>query len=316
MTLELLGTARASDEPWMDPIAARFPLFRLTPADDLDAVVEGRPERIGGIVSGGGFTVTAELLERLPNAKVIAVTGAGFDRVDVEAARARGIQICNAPGTTDRCVADMAFGLLLAAGRRIVAGDRFVREGRWRRERAPILPRISGRPLGIYGLGGIGRQIARRAEGFEMEVHYHNRRPRDDAPWHYHASLADLADAVDLLVVACPLTEETRGTVGADILRRLGPGGVLVNIARGAVLDEEVLTLALETGVIAAAGLDVLTREPEVPPRLAALDNVVLSPHTAGSTQGTWEEVIAAVIANLDAFVASGRVLTPIPDRL
>lgn len=315
MSIEIVGTARLRTEPWMAPLALRHTLHRITPKDDPLAVLPAGRDHIRVMVSGGGFDVGPDFLDLLPALGMIAVTGAGWDRIDVAAARARGIQICNAPGTTDRCVADMAIGLLLAAARRIVVNDRFVREGRWLKGRSPLTRRASGRRLGIYGLGGIGLQVAQRAVGFDMEVHYHNRRERPDVPYRYHASLVALADAVDDLIVSCPATAETSGSVDAEVLAALGSDGVLVNVARGSVVDEPALIRALEGGTIKAAGLDVFPNEPEVTPALLALDNVVLSPHTAGSTQGTWDEVVLAVLDNIETFLATGRVRTPIPQN-
>jgi hydroxypyruvate reductase len=311
--VELIGTARAATEPWMDAVARRYPLHRLTPETNVDALLARVGHTARGLVSGGGYPITRELLARLPEVGVIAVTGAGYDRVDVAAARERGIQICNAPTATHACVADMAMGLYLAVARRIVQNDRFVRQGRWLEARPPTMRRACGRILGIWGLGGIGVEFARRAQGFSMPIHYHNRNPRPETPFTHHASLVSLAAAVDVLVCAVPATPETEGAVDAGVLEALGTAGILVNVARGSVVDEQALIEALSWGGIAGAGLDVFRDEPRVPQALLALDNVVLSPHTAGATAETWQDVIEAVCANLDSFFETGRVLTPIP---
>lgn len=307
---EIIATGRTTSEHWMDPLGEHYTLHRLAAGDDPAAVLAGAGT-IRAMVSGGGLTVDAALMDRLPQLGIIVVTGAGYDRIDLDAAAARGIGVCNTPGTTDDCVADMAMGLYLAAGRGIVRNDRFVREGRWTERRSDLTWRVSRRVAGIWGLGGIGRAIATRAEGFAMDVHYTTRRPRE-VPYRHHARLVDLAAAVDVLFCAVPSTPETTRGVDRAVLEALGPRGILVNVARGAVVDEPALVAALRDGVIAGAGLDVFVEEPRVPDALLALDNVVLSPHSAGWTHETWRDVLTGVRANVDLFLSEGRYLTPV----
>lgn len=257
--------------------------------------------------------VTAEIIAALPQLRHIAVYGVGYDKIDVAAARARGIAVTNTPGPTDGCVADMAFALLLSAARGIASGDRFVRAGKWPEGAYPLLPRINSRTMGILGLGRIGLAIARRAAAFDMPVLYHSRRPVPGVPYSYRESVAALARDCDLLVVACPGGEATRGLVSAAVLRALGPRGIVVNIARGSIIDEPALVEALQNGTIAAAGLDVFDHEPTVPADLVALDNVVLMPHRGGGTIETWEECADMVIANLAAHFAGAPLPNPIP---
>jgi hydroxypyruvate reductase len=251
-------------------------------------------------------------MARQPGLKFIAVFGAGYDRVDLAAMQERGIALANTPGVTDSCVADMAMALLLATSRQICLGDRHVRAGRWPQGRLPLASRFSGRRLGIFGLGGIGAAIARRAAGFDLEIGYHNRRRRGDVAYRYFEDLAALAGWADYLVVACPASPQTYRRVDAAVLAALGPSGVIVNIARGSIIDEDALVAALEKRAIAGAGLDVFAQEPTVPPRLVALDNVVLAPHVAGSTHETWDEASALLVRNLDHFFTMGRPLTPV----
>jgi lactate dehydrogenase-like 2-hydroxyacid dehydrogenase len=256
--------------------------------------------------------ISAAMIAALPRLRLIAAYGVGVDKIDLDAARARGIAITNAPGPTDGCVADMAFALLLAAARGVVAGDRFVRAGKWRDGLFPLLPRLHHRGMGILGLGRVGREIARRAAGFDMPVSYHNRRRVADVGYAFRENPLALAADADILMVACPGGEATHHLVDAAVLRTLGPRGILVNIARGSIVDEAALITALETGAIAAAGLDVFANEPEVPARLAALDNVVLTPHRAGGTIETWQECADLVIANLRAHYRGERLPTPV----
>jgi lactate dehydrogenase-like 2-hydroxyacid dehydrogenase len=258
--------------------------------------------------------VTAAMIESLPALRHIAVYGVGYDKIDRAAARARGIAITNTPGPTDGCVADMAFALLLAAARGIAAGDRYVRAGKWPAAAFPLMPRIHSRPMGILGMGRIGREIARRAEAFGMPVLYHNRRPVPGVPYAYRDSVLSLARDCELLMVACPGGEATRHLVNAEVLAALGPRGIVVNIARGTVIDEAALIAALEARTIAAAGLDVFEHEPEVPAALMALDNAVLMPHRGGGTIETWEECADMVIANLRAHFAGAPLPNPIPE--
>ncbi len=256
--------------------------------------------------------VDAEFIERLPELKLIAVFGAGYDRVDIAAARRRGIAVANTPGVTDAAVADMAMALLLATARQVCAADRFVRAGRWPHGRFPLVPQFSGRRLGIFGLGRIGEAIAKRAIGFDLEIGYHNRRRQPELPYRYFDGLAALAAWSDYLVVACPATPDTRGRVDAEVLQALGRAGILVNIARGSIIDENALVGALESRAIAGAGLDVFEHEPEVPAALTGRDDVVLTPHVAGGTLETWRAAEEAVIANLVSFFETGRPLTPV----
>jgi hydroxypyruvate reductase len=257
--------------------------------------------------------ISGALIEALPKLRLIAAYGVGVDKIDLAAARARGIAVTNSPGPTDGCVADMAWALLLAAARGVVAGDRFVRGGKWREGSFPLMPRLHHRRMGILGLGRIGREIARRATGFGMPISYHNRRPVPEIPYPYRETAQALAEEVEVLMIACPGGEGTRNLVDAAVLRALGPRGILVNIARGSIVDEAALIDALENGTIAAAGLDVFAHEPEVPARLLALDNVALTPHRAGGTIETWQECADMVVANLRAFYAGEPLPTPVP---
>jgi len=257
--------------------------------------------------------VTAAIIEALPRLRHIAVYGVGYDKVDLAAARARGIAVTNTPGPTDGCVADMAFALLLAAARGIVGGDRFVRDGRWLSGTFPLMPRLHSRPIGILGLGRIGMAIAGRAEAFDMKVRYHSRRRVPGVAYEYRDSVEARARDSEIRVVAGPGGEATRGLVDAATLRALGPRGIVVNIARGSIIDEPALAAALQDGTIAAAGLDVFDHEPQVPSALMALDNVVLMPHRGGGTIETWQECADMVIDNLAAHFAGAPLPNPIP---
>lgn len=254
----------------------------------------------------------ARLIGALPALRVISSFGVGFDSIDLTAAKRRGVAVSNTPDVLTDCVADLAFGLLIDAARGLSAGDRYVRRGDWLRAQPPLTTRVSGKKLGILGLGRIGRAIARRASGFGMAVRYHNRRPSTDAPYGYEASLPELARWADFLVIASAGGPGTRHLVSADVLAALGPKGFLINIARGTVVDEAALTDALVNKRLAGAGLDVYENEPNVPAALLSLDTVVLLPHIGSGTHETRQAMGDLMLANLRSFFSEGRLLTPV----
>ena len=279
------------------------------------AIDDPRAREATAAVTTGGGGISAAQVAALPRLRLVAGFGVGYDRVDIPACRARGIVVTNTPGLTDRCVADHAMALFLAVARRVAEGDRFVRAGRWTSERlAGLAHRATGRRMGILGLGRIGIQIARRAAAFDMPIGYHNRNRRDDVPHSYFESVLAMAEWADVLVVASPGGASTRHLVDAAALRALGPRGVVVNIARGSVIDEAALLAALQARSIAGAGLDVFDEEPRMDPAFHALDNAVLTPHIAGSTEETWADCEAMALANLRAHFAGKPALTPIPE--
>lgn len=263
------------------------------------------------LVTLGGFTTDAAMLAALPELGLICCYGTGYEGVDRAAALARGIRVTHAGDSNSTSVAEFAMGLVIAAARRMVQGDRKIRAGGWTSlgiDRMEMTPGLSGKRLGIYGMGTIGRKIAARAEPFEMEIGYHNRTRREDVPYAYLPSLQALAEWSDVLVVAARASAANRGAVDAAVLRALGPRGVLVNIARGVLVDEPALCDALEQGVIAGAGLDVYADEPHVPERLKVLENVVLTPHMAAVALAAQRAQRQVLEENLAAFFA-GRPL-------
>lgn len=268
-------------------------------------------EAARALVTLGGWKTDAALIDALPNIGLIACYGTGIEGVDQTRARARGILLSNAADANATSVAEFAVGLMLAAARRIGEGDRFVRAGRWGGnavERMPLVPGLAGRKLGIYGLGAIGARIATRAAAFDMEIGYHNRSRRAELPYAYHDSLLGLAEWCDVLMVAVRASAENRHAVNAQVLKALGPKGYLVNISRGIAVDEDALCEALESGVIAGAGLDVYENEPHVSERLRALGNTVLTPHIAAMSDAAQAAQQELMLRNLEAFFA-GRAL-------
>ena len=255
------------------------------------------------------------LIDALPNLKAICSLGVGYDSIDVEHAHARGIQVSNTPDVLNDCVADLTWGLILATMRGMGRAERFVREGKWENQLAslPLGKRVTGKRLGIVGLGRVGLAVAQRASGFAMDLRYHNRRPRADVAWTYESDLLALAAWSDILVVATVGGPDTRHLIDRRVLEALGPEGVLINVARGSVVDEQALIEALESGLIAGAGLDVFESEPHVPDALKALDNIVLMPHIASATLETRQAMVNLLVENAESYARSGKVLTPVP---
>lgn len=268
--------------------------------------------RVRAVLTIGTIGITAEEIAALPALEVVHTLGVGYELVDVAAARARGVAVANAAGSNAACVADHAFALLLAAVRGVVKMDQGVRRGLWRDQLGFYTPSVSGKRLGLLGMGDIGRQIARRAAGFDMAVAYHSRSPKPDLPWPYFDSVRALAAWCDHLVVATPGGAATRHMVDAEVLQALGPQGTLVNIARGSVVDTAALAQALREGRIASAGIDVYESEPAPPAELVDLDNVVITPHIAGRSPEALQASVTLVLDNLRAFFAGQPMATPL----
>jgi|EndMetStandDraft_4_1072995.scaffolds.fasta_scaffold62803_2 hydroxypyruvate reductase len=290
-----------------------FTLHFMTDYANRTECIAAVGDRISGIYySGSSGAVRDSLFERMPKLEIVTLISAGYDYVDIVAARDRGIIVTSSGGSNSVDAAEFAFGLLLNAGRNIHGGDRHVRSGLWGEQRFAPTRRLSGRPLGILGLGNIGREIARRAAAFDMPVFYHSRRARLDVPYTYLADPMVLAREVELMIVALPGGPETRCFVDRAMMDALGPDGVLVNIGRGSVVDEEALIAALTDRTLGAAGLDVLENEPDVPPALAELPNVVLTPHQASNTPDAMRSAVDHAIANMEAHFAGRPVSSPV----
>ena len=301
-----------------DPLVARLresyeligPMERSSP----EALPSGA-ETVQALLTVGSQNTDGALMDALPALKLICCYGTGIEGVAREAAAARGIRLTNAADANATSVAEFAMGLVLATARMIAHADRFTRAGRWKGnsvERLPPVPGLAGRRLGIYGLGAIGSRIATRAAAFEMEIGYHNRSPRSDAPYGYFDNLKALAEWADVLMVSVRASAENRHAVDAAVLAALGPKGHLVNISRGIAVDEEALCTALEDGIIAGAALDVYENEPNVPERLRALENVVLTPHIAAGSEAAQIAQQELLLGNLEAFFAGRPLLSPV----
>ncbi|RYF34154.1 MAG: 2-hydroxyacid dehydrogenase [Comamonadaceae bacterium] len=291
-------------------LARQYDIHPLSKEADPKAFLAHRGGDFVGLVTSARHGADTALLEAMPALKVISSFGVGLDAFDLDTARRKGIPIGYTPDVLNDCVADTAFALLMDVARNISAADRFVRRGDWRTQQFPLATKVSGKRLGILGMGRIGRVIARRASGFDMEVRYHNRRQASDVTYGYAPTLLELATWADFLVIASAGGDETRGLVSREILDALGPKGYLINISRGSVTDQDALVDALVHKRIAGAGLDVFEHEPNVPEALMALDHVVLLPHVASNTHETRIAMAQRVQDNLAAFFAGQPMLS------
>jgi lactate dehydrogenase-like 2-hydroxyacid dehydrogenase len=264
------------------------------------------------LVSSARFGCSAAQLACLPNLRAICSFGVGYDPYPLELLLDRGIAISTTPDVLNDCVADLAMGLIIDTARRMSESDRFVRAGNWPNTTFPLARKVSGKRLGIVGLGRIGEAVVQRASGFAMAVRYHSRRPLADCPHGYEASLIELARWADFLVLTCPGGSSTQHLIDREVLEALGPEGILINVARGSVVDEPALIAALRSGTLGAAGLDVYAAEPQVPLALRELDNVVLLPHIGSASEETRLQMEELVLANLQAFIEHGELLTPL----
>lgn len=287
-----------------------FVVHRFWGEPDQDAMLRDVAPRVRGVVTNAIEGVSAELVDALPNLEIIASSGIGSDALQVERARARDIKIALTPDVLTDDVADMGMGLMLAASRKICQGDRNVRAGHWL-EGMGLAHRVSGKRLGILGLGRIGRSLAKRAAAFDMEIGYHQRSRNADVPYRYFDSLLELAAFSDFLVVIVPGGPATQNMVNAAVLAALGSDGILINIGRGSTVDELALVAALSEGRIRGAALDVFANEPHVPEALLAMDNVVLAPHYASATIETRLAMGQLVVDNLRAYFSGRPLLTP-----
>ncbi len=294
-------------------LQGHFTLHRLWEQDDRDAFLSAHASGIRGIATSTLYgRVDDALFSKLPALEIVASFGVGYDNVDVKAAASRGVVVTNTPGVLNEEVADFAIGLLLATIRRLPQAERFLRDGLWREAAFPLSPTLRERKIGILGLGGIGKAIARRLEGFGVAIAYHGRTRQEGVAYPWHATPLALAQACDTLIVIVPGGASTERIVDAPVLEALGPNGVLVNVARGSVIDEDALITALRNRTILAAGLDVYAHEPHVPPALLDLPNAVLMPHIASASEYTRDAMGRLVADNLISWFTRGEAVTPV----
>lgn len=297
---------------YLQALAKCFTVHVDPQAGDPDAFAALAPHLVG-LAASGESKVPGSLMAQLPELQIVSVFGVGYDGVDIAAARQRGIAVTHTPGVLSDDVADLALALMLAVARGLPRADHHVRNGRWPQGGLPLGRKVSGARLGIVGLGRIGQAIAQRAAAFDMRIAYTARTEKPGTGYTYFSRAAALAAAVDFLVVITPGGAGTRHLIDAEVLQALGPEGYLINVARGSVVDEEALVVALSAGTIAGAGLDVFAKEPHVPQALWALPNVVLTPHIASATVQTRQAMADLATANMVAGVEGRPVLSMVP---
>ena len=295
---------------------ASFATHRLGEAKDRAAFLAEVAPRVRAIAStAGSVPVDGALMSKLPRLEIVASFGVGYDHVDANWAGAHGITVTNTPDVLTEEVADTSLGLLLCTVREFPQAERYLRAGHWREKAYPLTrATLRNRTVGLVGMGRIGQAIARRLDAMQVPVVYHARRPAPGLRYHHYPKLIDMARDVTVLLVIAPGGEETRNAINAEVLQALGPEGILINMARGSVVDEQALIKALKDKTIMAAGLDVYAREPEVPAELIAMENVVLFPHLGSASIHTRTLMDQLVVDNLVAWAAGKPPLTPVPE--
>ena len=297
-----------------EPLKRDYRVHDYHQASDKPGLLAAEGPRIHALVQGGGNVAPVDLLDKLPALEIISVFGVGYDGVPVDYCRKRGIKVTNTPDVLTDDVADVAVGLVLMTSRGFARLERFARAGDWLKRGPELTTKVGGKTVGILGLGRIGKAIAQRLTAMGMKIAYTGRKPQTDVPYRFVADLTTLASEVDFLIVACPGGAATKNLVGSEVLAALGRKGTLVNIARGSIVDEPALVAALQAGTIKAAGLDVFVDEPNVPPALLTMDNVVVLPHVGSATRETRQAMGDLCKANLDAWFRESRTLTLIPE--
>ncbi|MCB1332619.1 MAG: 2-hydroxyacid dehydrogenase [Roseivivax sp.] len=294
-------------------LEAAAPSLSVGETTEIAALSEAQRAGITVAAFKGHKPFGTDVMALLPNLKLIANFGVGYDSIDAAGAAKLGIKVTNTPDVLNDDVADLAVAMLLACCREVVKADAWVRSGDWgRKGDMPLNRKMSGGKLGIVGLGRIGRDIAERFAAFKMDIHYHSRSEKQTPGWTYHADVVDLAREVDFLVVALVGGAATKGYVSREVIQALGPRGIIINISRGTTIDEAAMLDALESGAIAGAGLDVFLNEPRVDPRFFALPNVVLQPHQGSATVETRRDMALLQLENIKMQLAGKPLVTPV----
>ncbi|WP_299472138.1 2-hydroxyacid dehydrogenase [uncultured Roseibium sp.] len=298
-----------------EQLDAEFTVHRLYEAADPEAMLREVGDTIRGVAMSW-VEVDEAFLAKMPNLEIVSSFGVGYDHIDTDACLAAKVMVTHTPDVLTEEVADTAIGLMIMTVRELGQAETWLRDGSWTGKGGYPLTQatVQGRTLGIFGLGRIGKAIAKRAESFGLKVHYHGRSRQDGVDYPYHASLTALAEACDTLMVVAPGGAETQHAVNAEVLSALGPDGIVINIGRGSVIDEAALAEALETGRIYGAGLDVFEEEPCTPERLMKLPRVTLLPHVGSASQATRNAMGQLVVDNLKSWFATGKPVTPVPE--
>jgi lactate dehydrogenase-like 2-hydroxyacid dehydrogenase len=297
-----------------DQLQEHFTVHKLWLEEDHAALYGKHGTAIRAVAVGGHEPVRVEMFEGLPNLEIVASFGVGYDHIDAAAATERGVVVTNTPDVLSDEVADLAIGLLISTVRQLPRAEAFLRNRNWVNGRFPLTASMRGRKVGILGLGRIGKAIARRLSAFDLEVVYCGRHRQDGISLFYYPDLLTMAEAVDILISAAPGGPSTQGIINAEVIAALGPEGVLINVGRGTVVDEQALAHALESGALAAAGLDVFNNEPNPSEALLKAPNTVLLPHIGSGTVTTRNAMGQLVVDNLISWFSTGKPLTPIAE--
>jgi len=300
--------------PTLAELEQTYDAHRLWTAPDKDALIASLADRITAVASSNSGGINGATMAKLPKLKTVAHFGVGYDTVDTDAAKKRGIAVTNTPDVLTDEVADLAIGLLIATVRQLPQVDRYLREGKWLKGNYPLTTSLRGRKVGIVGLGRIGKAVAQRVEAFGLPVVYHGRSRQPDVSYPYYPSLVDMAADVDTLISVAPGGASTHHIINAEVLKALGPNGILVNVGRGTVVDEQALIKALKEKTILSAGLDVFEDEPRVPAELIAMDHVVLLPHVGSASVHTREQMGQLLVDNLVSWFEGKGPKTPVPE--
>ena len=288
-----------------------FNTFKSYEQENSEKFIESLKDKIDAIAVMGGTKVSSELIKKLPNLKIIANYGVGYDAVDVEQATLHNVKVTNTPNVLNDEVADTAVALTLCVYKNISSANNFLLEKKWLKSEFPLSKKFSGTKFGILGMGRIGKTIAKRIEAFNCEICYHSRNKKD-VKYKYFSKLEELAEYVDTLCVITPGGEETKHLVNSNILQKLGKNGFLINIARGSVIDQQALIHALQNKIICGAGLDVFENEPNVPDDLMNLDNVILTPHIGSATVETRYDMGKLVYDNVVQMLTKKSTISPV----
>jgi lactate dehydrogenase-like 2-hydroxyacid dehydrogenase len=298
-----------------DQLRARFTVHELWKADDRAALLRELGGKVRGVAGGGSHVkIDGALFDALPKLEIISNFGVGYDNVDAREAGKRGLVVTNTPDVLTDEVADLTLGLLLATVRQLPQVDRYLRAGKWLEKAYPLTTSLRTRKIGIVGLGRIGKAVAHRLEAFGLPISYHGRSRQADVSYRYYPSLVEMAADVDTLVSVAPGGAATHHMINAEVLKALGPNGILVNVGRGTVVDEQALVEALKSKAILSAGLDVFEDEPKVPAELIAMDHVVLLPHVGSASVHTREQMGQLLVDNLKSWFDGKGPLTPVAE--
>ena len=319
MSGEVADVVMFGPKPIIEEVLEKAPnlrLHRAFAAPDKEAFIASIAPTVRGIAAVAGHgPVDSALMGRFPKLEIVSSFGVGYDHIDAKWAGEHGIMVTNTPDVLNEEVADTALGLLLCTVRELPQAERYLRAGHWpTRGDYRLTPSLRDRTAGIVGMGRIGKAIARRLDAMKVPVVYHSRRPVADAPYRHYPNLTEMARDVDLLIVITPGGAATRNLVNAEVLKALGPNGILINVARGSVVDEAALIAALKDRTILAAGLDVYAQEPKVPPELIEMDHVVLLPHVGSASLATRRAMDELVANNIVSWFSGKGAMTPVPE--